>query len=73
MKRIVAVSARSWPAASWRRRPPERSSSSTAASPEPASAKRRSVKTALRQPNRVRNGNNEFGPFSVCIYRGGIR
>ena len=31
------------------------------------------VKTALGQPNRVRNGNNEFGPFTVFIYRGGIR
>ena len=31
------------------------------------------VKTALGQPNRVRNGNNEFGPFTVYIYRGGIR
>jgi hypothetical protein len=31
------------------------------------------VKTALGQPNRVRNGNNEFGPFTVFVYRGGIR
>jgi hypothetical protein len=31
------------------------------------------VKTALGQPNRVRNGNNEFGPFTVYVYRGGIR
>jgi hypothetical protein len=29
------------------------------------------VKTALGQPNRVRNGNNEFGPFTVYVYRGG--
>lgn len=31
------------------------------------------VKSALGQPNRVRNGNNEFGPFTVYVYRGGIR
>lgn len=31
------------------------------------------VKTALGQPNRVRNGNNEFGPFTVYIYGGGTR
>src|SRR5688500_1993520 len=31
------------------------------------------VKTALGQPNRIRNGNNEFAPFTVFIYRGGIR
>ena len=31
------------------------------------------VKTALGQPNRVRNGSNDFGPFTVFVYRGGIR
>jgi hypothetical protein len=31
------------------------------------------VKTALGQPNRIRNGMNDFGPFTVFIYRGGIR
>ena len=31
------------------------------------------VKTALGQPNRVRNGTNDFGPFTVYVYRGGIR
>jgi hypothetical protein len=31
------------------------------------------VKTALGQPNRIRNDTNEFGPFTVFVYRGGIR
>jgi hypothetical protein len=31
------------------------------------------VRTALGQPNRVRNGTNEFGPFTVFVYNGGIR
>lgn len=31
------------------------------------------VKTALGQPNRVRNGTNDFGPFTVFSYTGGIR
>jgi hypothetical protein len=31
------------------------------------------VRTALGQPNRVRNGTNEFGPFTVFVYAGGIR
>lgn len=31
------------------------------------------VKSALGQPKRVRNGNNEFGPFTVFVYAGGIR
>jgi hypothetical protein len=31
------------------------------------------VRTALGQPNRVRNGNNDFGPFTVFVYAGGIR
>ena len=31
------------------------------------------VKTALGQPNRVRNGMNDFGPFTVFVYAGGIR
>jgi hypothetical protein len=31
------------------------------------------VKTALGQPSRVRNGNNDFGPFTVFVYAGGIR
>jgi hypothetical protein len=31
------------------------------------------VKTALGQPNRVRNGTNDFGPFTVFVYAGGIR
>jgi hypothetical protein len=31
------------------------------------------VRTALGQPNRVRNGTNEFGPFTVFSYTGGIR
>jgi hypothetical protein len=31
------------------------------------------VKIALGQPSRVRNANNEFGLFTVCIQRGGIR
>ena len=31
------------------------------------------VKTALGQPTRVRNGTNEFGPFTVFVYAGGIR
>jgi hypothetical protein len=31
------------------------------------------VRTALGQPNRVRNGTNDFGPFTVFSYTGGIR
>ncbi len=31
------------------------------------------VKTALGQPNRVRTGTNDFGPFTVFVYAGGIR
>lgn len=31
------------------------------------------VKTALGQPSRVRTGNNDFGPFTVFVYAGGIR
>jgi hypothetical protein len=31
------------------------------------------VRTALGQPNRVRNGTNDFGPFTVFVYSGGIR
>ena len=31
------------------------------------------VRAALGQPKRVRNGNNDFGPFSVFVYAGGIR
>jgi hypothetical protein len=31
------------------------------------------VRAALGQPNRVRNGNNEFGSFTEFRYRGGIR
>jgi hypothetical protein len=31
------------------------------------------VRTALGQPKRVRNGNNDFGPFTVFTYAGGIR
>ncbi len=31
------------------------------------------VRTALGQPNRVRNGTNDFGPFTVFVYAGGIR
>jgi hypothetical protein len=31
------------------------------------------VRAALGQPRRVRNGNNEFGPFTEFVYRGGIR
>ena len=31
------------------------------------------VRTALGQPNRVRNGTNDFGPFTVFSYSGGIR
>jgi hypothetical protein len=31
------------------------------------------VRTALGQPNRVRNGTNDFGPFTVFLYSGGIR
>jgi hypothetical protein len=31
------------------------------------------VRTALGQPKRVRNGNNDFGPFTVFVYAGGIR
>jgi hypothetical protein len=31
------------------------------------------VRTALGQPNRVRNGSNEFGQFTVFRYAGGIR
>lgn len=30
------------------------------------------VRAALGNPNRVRNGSNEFGPFTVFRYRGGI-
>jgi hypothetical protein len=30
------------------------------------------VRTALGQPNRVRNGTNDFGPFTVFVYAGGI-
>jgi hypothetical protein len=30
------------------------------------------VRAALGNPNRVRNGTNEFGPFTVFRYRGGI-
>jgi hypothetical protein len=30
------------------------------------------VRTALGQPKRVRNGNNEFGAFTVFRYAGGI-
>jgi hypothetical protein len=31
------------------------------------------VRTALGQPNRVRNGTNDFGPFTEFRYAGGIR
>jgi hypothetical protein len=31
------------------------------------------VRTALGQPNQVRNGTNDFGPFTVYLYAGGIR
>jgi len=31
------------------------------------------VRTALGTPTRVRNATNEFGPFTVFRYRGGIR
>jgi hypothetical protein len=31
------------------------------------------VRTALGRPNRVRNGTNDFGPFTVFSYTGGIR
>jgi hypothetical protein len=31
------------------------------------------VRTALGQPNRVRNGMNDFGRFTVFVYQGGIR
>ena len=31
------------------------------------------VKTALGQPNRIRNGSNDFGPFTTFVYAGGIR
>jgi hypothetical protein len=31
------------------------------------------VRTALGQPNRVRNGTNDFGQFTVFVYAGGIR
>ena len=31
------------------------------------------VRTALGQPSRVRNGTNDFGPFTVFVYAGGIR
>jgi hypothetical protein len=31
------------------------------------------VRTALGQPARVRNGTNDFGPFTVFSYNGGIR
>jgi hypothetical protein len=31
------------------------------------------VRTALGQPNRVRNDTNDFGPFTVFVYAGGIR
>ena len=31
------------------------------------------VRTALGQPDRVRNGTNDFGPFTVFSYTGGIR
>jgi hypothetical protein len=31
------------------------------------------VKTALGQPKRVRNGSNDFGPFTTFVYAGGIR
>jgi len=31
------------------------------------------VRAALGQPTRVSNGTNEFGPFTVFRYRGGIR
>jgi hypothetical protein len=31
------------------------------------------VRTALGQPARVRNGTNDFGPFTVFSYTGGIR
>jgi hypothetical protein len=31
------------------------------------------VRTALGQPRRVRNGTNDFGPFTVFVYAGGIR
>jgi hypothetical protein len=31
------------------------------------------VRTALGNPNRVRNGTNEFGSFTVFTYAGGIR
>ena len=31
------------------------------------------VKTALGQPKRVRNGTNDFGPFTVFVYAGKIR
>jgi hypothetical protein len=30
------------------------------------------VKTALGQPKRVRNGTNDFGPFTVFVYAGRI-
>jgi hypothetical protein len=31
------------------------------------------VKTALGQPKRVKNGSNDFGPFTTFVYAGGIR
>lgn len=31
------------------------------------------VRVALGNPNRIRNGNNEFGSFTVFRYAGGIR
>ena len=31
------------------------------------------VRTALGQPKRVRHGTNDFGPFTVFVYAGGIR
>ena len=30
------------------------------------------VKTALGQPKRIRNGTNDFGPFTVFVYAGRI-
>jgi hypothetical protein len=31
------------------------------------------ARTALGNPNRIRNGTNDFGPFTEFLYAGGIR